>query len=157
LARSADQDQWILTSVESLFLKAEAIERGWFVDEDTDPAAAYNAAITESFVFLDVPDATAAASTYLSDFPYTGDIKDLIFQKYISLAAIGPLEAWSDLRRLGFDIIPDGYITVNPSSISQTVPVRLLYPQNEYTTNAVNANAQGDINQFTSKIFWDVN
>jgi hypothetical protein len=89
--------------------------------------------------------------------PYTGDIKDLIFQKYISLAGIGPLEAWSDLRRLGFDIIPDGYITVNPSSISQTVPVRLLYPQNEYTTNAVNANAQGDINQFTSKIFWDVN
>ncbi|HEY9044564.1 MAG TPA: SusD/RagB family nutrient-binding outer membrane lipoprotein [Ohtaekwangia sp.] len=157
LATSADQNQWIFTSVESLFLKAEAVARGWYVDNDTDPAAAYDKAVTESFIFLNVPNAASAASTYLGDFPYTGDIKDLIFQKYISMAGIAPLEAWSDLRRLGFDIIPEGYITVNPSTVSQTIPIRLLYPQNEYTTNAANANAQGDINQFTSKIFWDVN
>jgi len=157
LARSAAQDQWIFTSVESLFLKAEAVERGWYVDGDQDPAVAYKAAVTESFKFLDVPDAESAANTYLQNFPYTGDIKDLMFQKYLSMAGIAPLEAWSDLRRLGFDIIPEGYITANPGTISNTIPIRLLYPQNEYTTNAANVNAQGTINQFTSKIFWDVN
>jgi len=154
LASSPSQDQWIFTSVESLFLEAEAIQRGWMTGV---ASTAYNAAVTESFIFLQVPNATTEAATYLADHPYTGNIKDLAFQKYLSMAGIAPLEAWSDLRRLGFDIIPSGYITVNPGAVSTTIPVRLLYPQNEYTTNATNANAQGTINQFTSRIFWDVN
>lgn len=154
LANSADQDQWIFTSVESLFLEAEARQRGWL---SGSAAAKYNEAVTESFEFLKVEDAEAEADAYLTEHPYTGDLKDLLFEKYVSLAGIGPIEAWTDLRRVGFDIIPEGYVTVNPGKVSPTIPIRLLYPQNEYTTNATNANAQGTINQFTSKIFWDVN
>jgi len=154
LANNAAQDQWILTSVESMFLEAEAIERGWM---SGDPAAAYQAAVTESFIFLKVPNATAAATSYLANFPYPGTIKGLLFQKYLSMAGFGPLEAWSDLRRIGFDIIPAGYITANPGKVSPTIPIRLLYAENEYTTNSANVNAVGTIDQFTSKIFWDVN
>jgi len=157
LATSAAQDQWIFTSVESLFLKAEAIERGWLVDDDNDPLAAYETAVTESFIFLKVEDAETEAADYLTSHPYTGDIKDLIFEKYVAMCGIGPVESWSDLRRLGFDIIPDGYISANPGKKSNTIPIRLLYPQNEYTTNAANVSAQGTIDQFSSKIFWDVN
>jgi len=164
MASSPSQDAWIMTSVEALFIKAEALQRGWDIDpKGTTAAQAYDDAVTESFIFLGVPDAETEAATYLGNFPYTGNISDLIFQKYMSLAGIDPVEIWSDLRRLGFDIIPlvndgDSYITANPGTLSTTeIPSRLLYPQNEYTTNASNAHAEGTINQFTSKIFWDVN
>jgi hypothetical protein len=188
LANNPSQDQWIFTSVESLFLKAEAIARGWM---SGDVVAAYNAAVTESFIFLNVefkgkkidktdsivspgeeaayylqsPDSKAVAdfSTY-PDSTVAKQIKFIAFQKYLAMAGIDPIEAWSDLRRLGFDVIPietsegDTYITANPGTLStDEIPSRLLYPQNEYTTNATNAHKEGTINQFTSKIFWDAN
>jgi hypothetical protein len=162
LAGSAEQDQWILPSFESMFLEAEAIARGWFPGI-TDARPAYEAAVRESFAWMGVPNATAAANTYMTnqaiaDWDNAGatplsKAKFITYQKYIALAGIDPLEAWSDLRRL--DMIPNkGYISVNPGKLRNTVPVRLLYPQSEYTTNATNANAQGTINQFDSKLFW---
>lgn len=160
LAHDPAQDQWILTSVESLFLEAEAIERGWLPGS---ASSKYNEAITESFVWMRVPDAANEAATYLANFPYqAGNLKNTLYQKYLSLCGIAPVESWSDLRRIGFDIIPASsgaytYITANPSAISQTIPIRLLYAQSEYTTNAESVNKVGSINQFTSKIFWDVN
>jgi hypothetical protein len=68
------------------------------------------------------------------------------------MCCIDPLEAWADERRLHF--LPEGFISANPSRISNTLPVRLLYPQSEYTTNGASVTAEGDIDQFTSKIFW---
>jgi hypothetical protein len=52
--------------------------------------------------------------------------------------------------------LPQGatYISLNPSKISNTIPIRLLYPQSEYTTNNANVSAQGTVDQFSSKIFW---
>jgi hypothetical protein len=160
LAASALQDQWIFTSVESLFLEAEAIVRGWL------PGSAqskYEDAVRESFIFLGVPNAVSAANTYMannsvanwtnSGTTVLAKARFIAYQKYFALAGIDPLEAWSDLRRL--NMMPDnGYISVNPGKISTTLPVRLLYPQSEYTTNATNVNAEGTIDAFTSKIFW---
>jgi hypothetical protein len=160
LAASAAQNQWIMTSVESMFLEAEAIARGWMPGT---AQTAYENAVRESFIFLGVPNAVTAANTYMaanaianwanSGATALSKAKFIAYQKYIALAGIDPLEAWSDLRRL--NMIPNtGYITVNPGKVAGTVPVRLLYPQSEYTTNANNVNAEGNINQFTSKIFW---
>ncbi len=188
LATSAAQDQWILTSVESMFLEAEAIVRGWMPG---DAATAYEAAVTESFIFLNVankdtkysfhhkPDANDSVVTpqqeadyYLHSIPtnaavthystvagssLSAKVKFIAFQKYLALCAIDPIESWSDLRRLGFDVIPAGYITANPGKISPTIPIRLPYAQNELTTNAANVNAVGTIDPFSTKIFWQVN
>jgi hypothetical protein len=160
IAGSGTQDQWIMPSFESMFLEAEAIARGWMPG---NAQAAYEAAVTESFVWLGVPNAVAAANTYLtsaaiamwanSGATVASKVKFIAYQKYIALTGIDPLEAWSDLRRL--NMIPNtGYITANPGKISGTLPVRLYYGQSEYTTNAENVNAQGTVNLFTSKIFW---
>lgn len=160
LANSATQNQWILTSFESMFLEAEAIARGWMPG---DAKTAYEAAVRESFAWLGVPNATAAANTYLAnqaiaDWDNAGGTalskaRFITYQKYIALAGVNPLEAWSDLRRL--NMIPNtGYISVNPARLSNTLPVRVLYPQSEYTTNSTNVNAQGKQDQFTSKLFW---
>jgi hypothetical protein len=159
LAGSATQSQWIFPSFESLFLKAEAVARGWLPG---DAQTAYEDAVTESFVWLGVPDAQVEAADYLANADIAiwanagtsvlEKAQFITFQKYIALCAIDPVEAWSDLRRL--NMLPDdGYISVNSTRTS--IPVRLLYPQSEYTTNGTNVRAQGDnINQFDTKIFW---
>lgn len=159
LLKSAAQDQWIFPSFLSLFLEAEAIARGWVTG---NAEVAYENAVTESFVWLGVPGAVAEAADYLTnpsaDWANSGatplaKAKFIAYQKYLSLVGIDPLEAWSDIRRL--NMMPNsGYISVNPGRISNTLPVRLPYPQTEYTTNSENVNAQGTINIFTSKIFW---
>ena len=160
LAGSATQNQWILTSVESMFLEAEAIARGWMPGS---AQTAYENAVRESFTWLGVPNAVTAANTYMANNAIANwanagatalsKAKFITYQKYIALAGIDPLEAWSDLRRL--NMIPNtGYISANPAKVANTLPVRFLYPQSEYTTNAANVNAEGNINQFTSKLFW---
>jgi hypothetical protein len=123
---------------------------------------AYEAAVKESFNWLGITDAETAATDYLISYANANwanagstpeeQAKFIVFQKYIAMCCIDPLEAWADERRLHF--LPEGYISVNPSRISDVLPVRLLYPQSEYTTNSENVKAQGEINQFTSKIFW---
>ena len=159
LAGSATQSQWILTSVESLFLYAEAVARGWFPG---DKKAVYETAVKESFIWLGVPNASASADTYLATALFgkwanAGSTVDLnvafiVTQKYIALTGINPLEAWNDARRLGVQPA-SGAISVNPARTSTVLPVRLLYPSSE---NAVNgANVPKSINQFTSPIFWD--
>jgi hypothetical protein len=78
--------------------------------------------------------------------------KFIVYQKYIALIGINPLEAWNDYRRLG---VPSNIpLSVNPGRGSRTVPVRLIYPSAEYAVNSSNVQAQGTITGQT-KIFWD--
>ena len=159
LLTSAAQDQWIMTSFESMFLLAEAIERKWI---SGDAKAAYQDAVKESFSWLQVPDALKEANTYLAsesvanyDNPpayFKSKPQFISYQKYIALCGTDPIEAWCDLRRL--NMIPDnGYISVNSARISNTLPVSFLYPQVEYTSNPKTPlETSGDA--FTKKIFW---
>lgn len=158
---SAEQDQWLMPSFESLFFKAEAIARGWMPG---DAQTALNEAITESFVWLGVENATTAAADYIAANPditnlsaaganATERAKFIAVQKYIAMCLIDPREAWADIRRL--DMLEDrSYISVNPARLQDKLPVRLLYPQREYTTNGESVLKLGTINQFTSKLFW---
>lgn len=161
IAGSATQDAWILPAFEVRFMEAEAVARGWLTGT---AKTVYESAVTESFIFLGVPSASTAAATYLANNPIANwdtnagatvasQVKFILYQKYISLAGIDPLEAWSDLRRINY-FPNNGYLSVNPSRISNTLPVRLLYPQSEYTTNSTNVGAEGTINLFSSKLFW---
>ncbi len=156
---NATSPMWIMTSVEAMFLRAEAVIRGWLPG---DPQAAYNAAVTESFEFLNVPNAETEATEYLAGinprvaWPTSGALQDqiavLAWQKYFALNGIQANETWTDIRRLGVVNPP---LSLAPERGSNPIPVRLLYPSGEYFYNSENVNAQGTINQFTSKIFWD--
>ena len=160
LTESATQSQWIFTSVESLFLLAEAVTRGWISGSDQQ---AYENAVRESFIWLGVPSAVSAANTYMANNPdanwsnttnLQSKLEMLITEKYIAMAGINPLEAWSDYRRLG---IPSNIpLSANPARTSTLIPIRLLYPTREFAVNATNVQAQGSINQFTTRIFWDL-
>lgn len=160
LARSATQNQWIFVSFESMFLKAEAIARGWLPG---NVQTAYEDAVTESFVWLGVDSAEDKADDYLADADIANwanagasaleQARFIAFQKYIALCGVDPVEAWADIRRL--NMMPDdGYLSHNPARLRDAIPVRLLYPQSEYTTNGPNVRAQGTINQFDTTMFW---
>ncbi len=160
LAGKFDQSQWIVTSVESMFLYSEAVARGWLTG---DAKTVYENAVKESFIWLGVPNAATAANDYLTtvsiaNWANAGTTTDsrvrfLLLQKYIALTGINPLEAWSDYRRMG---VPSNLaISINPAKISNTIPVRLLYPTGEFAVNAKNVEAEGSVNQFTTPLFWD--
>ncbi len=161
LIGSASQDQWIFPSFESMFLYAEAVARGW-IPNNHNAQAAYEAAVKESFTWLGVPSADSAATAYMNNNNIANwanagstpasQAKFIVFQKYIADVGIAPLESYADQLRLNF--LPPGYISLNTARVSNTLPVRLLYPQSEYTTNAVSVLAEGKINAFTSKLFW---
>ena len=146
----------ILTATESLFLQAEAAQRGWI---SADPQTLYEQAITESYNYLQVTDAANAAATYYSQplnnvgWAASSDkLQAIIVQKWAALNGTDLLEVWNDYRRLHYP--SDVPLSNSPNVVSQTPPVRLLYPTIEYQTNQANVKALGTINQFTSKIFW---
>jgi hypothetical protein len=162
LVKSFDQPQWIVTSVESMFLYAEAVARGWFTG---DAQTAYEEAVTESFLWLsnyEDEEMLTAAAEYLAEANIAkwanagstvqSKVNFIVHQKYIALMGINPLEAWNDYRRLG--VPADVPLSVNAARGSRTIPVRLLYPLSESAVNSANVQAQGDITAQT-KIFWD--
>ena len=173
----ASSPAWILTAAESLFLQAEARQRGILTSGPTAKAL-LTAAIVESFTWLGLT--ATQANTYITnnagypDVDYDaaplaaglpgGGLYTILSQKWFALNSIAPYEIWTDYRRTGIVYgIGGGFpagptISVDPGvPPGAKIPVRLFYPQNEYNYNAENVAAEGTINVTTSRIFWDLN
>jgi hypothetical protein len=158
LAKSASQPQWIFTSVESMFLQAEAIQRGWLTG---DAQEAYEAAVTESFIWLGLT--ATDATTYINSGSTVVDwalattpeakIKLIVLQKYLALEGINNFEAWVDYRRLG--VPEDLPLSLSPNREGRKIPLRLRFPQAEINYNAKNVEAAGSDDPQTVGIFWD--
>jgi hypothetical protein len=106
-----------------------------------------------------------------------GGLFTILSQKWFGLNGIAPFEVWTDYRRVPYSEVatkpgastehfvygegggyaPGPPLSVAPQNTSTRIPVRYLYPQTEYNYNAANVGAEGVINQFTSRIFWDLN
>ncbi len=145
----------IFTDFESLFLQAEAVQRGYLTG---DAKALYNEAVTASVTYL---GGTASAATlYLAqakpdvnfDASSANPLRAIMTQKWLAMNGISPYVIWDDYRRTGFPTFL--HFSQDPARLNDTPPVRLLYPQTEISTNNDNVVAQGTINLFTSKIFW---
>lgn len=166
LVKGFNQPAWILTSVESLFLQAEAIRRGWLAGNDS---TAYVNAVRESFRWLNAGGSATAANNafnlWYTDAVTNGNqnvsfaaapdkLRLIAFQKYLALNGIAHLESWTDYRRNGgYPNIP---LSVNPGRTSSTLPYRLLYPQAEINLNTDNVPQVGrkSGDQFSNKIWW---
>lgn len=164
---SATQDIIFLSAAESYFIQAEAVQRGYMATSVAgDAQSLYEKGITAHFVQLNVKGsatkASAAAVTYYSQpvdgigFAASADkIKAIIMQKWAAMYCIDFLEAWNDVRRLGIPAVP---LSIDPAKVGGgKAPIRLLYPDTEYSTNAGEVGKKGTISQFDTKIFWDVN
>jgi len=156
LLKSPTQGSIILSSAESFFLQAEAVQRGYLTG--TAPAL-YQSGVAESFRMLGVANSAAAAATYTAQpgdntniTTSSNPIKTIIIQKWAANNTYDPLESWNDWRRLG--IPSDLPISIYPGTTASHIPYRLLYPTSEYNYNSTNVPAQSSIDPITSKIFW---
>lgn len=153
MLQAFNQSAPLMTDVESLLLQAEAVERGLIPGNSTD---LYETAVTESILYMGGDGGTAEeAAAYLEQANFGSSpnkIKDIITQKWCSLNGLTPQPIWVDYRRSGF---PDFlHFSEDPQRENDTPPVRLDYPETELTTNNDNVVAQGTIDVFESKIFW---
>jgi hypothetical protein len=156
-------DLLIMTSAESYLLQAEAVLRG-LLTSDLSAQVLYEKGVRESFDLLSRqsdsnPNMVPAFNAYITNGRANADwnaspdkIRAIITQKWIALANFSGFEAWTEFRRTGIPSVP-----LSTRAASTKMPVRLLYPNSEYSNNPENVAAQGQINQYDSKIFWDVN
>jgi len=166
ILKSVGQPAVLMTAAESYFLQAEAVLRGWLGGAGDD-AVDFNKGVTASFEYLaavsgaQTSDQTAAAYTsqagnkqtnYSACTTFDEKLACIIRQKWLAMNGITPFEAWSDYRRLGLPA--DIPLSISPYKDGPNIPVRILYPTSEYTTNAANVGAEGTIDGHTSKIFW---
>ncbi len=156
LINAPSQSAPVLTSFESLFLQAEAANRGLITG---DYKALYKSAVTEAFAYFGL--SSTAAQTYYSQTGTTSlqdkvnidlssnAITTIMTQKWASINVINPLEPYADWRRVKIPADAPGSKAVGVGPI----PVRLYYPLSESQTNPDNVNAQGTIT-LSTKIFW---
>ena len=181
LPNGAASNAWIFTATESLFLQAEAMRRGILVG---NAGTKLTEAITESFVSLGLTalDATnyIANNASYPDVDFNGvsqgvglpagGMYTILSQKWFALNVFATLEVWTDYRRanmrygIGSGFIEGPLISVHPQNTKTAIPIRLFYPQDEYSYNAANVAAEGVVNVFNSggvngrnRIFWDKN
>jgi Starch-binding associating with outer membrane len=161
LLQSVSQNAMILSAAESHFLQAEAIVRGYLPGGAAAAQTQYEAGVQASFDLLGAGDATAylaqsnANTNWALATTTSAQIALIIRQKWIAEDGVLPIEAYNDYRRL--HLPADIPISISPYKSPSTaqVPTRYLYPVSEYTTNTANVNAQGTIDYYTSKVFWN--
>jgi Starch-binding associating with outer membrane len=89
----------------------------------------------------------------LADWTASPDkLKAIWQQKWLALTNFNGLEAWTEIRRTNFPVIP-----VSASAAAGAkAPVRLFYPATENSSNGANIKAQGIIDVFNGRLFWDI-
>jgi hypothetical protein len=144
LLKGANQPGVMMLASTSLFMQAEAVQRGLLPG---NAAALYKQGVESSFGFLGVTaNPVTAADAYLSGSTNgmvnfassTNALQTILYQKWISECCIDGLEAYCDYRRTGFPFIA----VPSYGTPGTPMPQKLLYPQVEYTQNPVNVNAQ---------------
>ncbi|MEO5683674.1 MAG: SusD/RagB family nutrient-binding outer membrane lipoprotein [Chitinophagaceae bacterium] len=148
---------YMLTAAESFLLLAEAKQRYPALTLTGSAQSYYEQGVRESFRITGT--AAAAATTLLTsgkdlaDWAASPDkLKAIWMQKWIALVHYGGLEAWSEFRRTNYPNIP----LSAAAAVGQKLPLRLFYPVTELSSNGTNVKAQGTIDVFNSRIFWDV-
>ena len=134
-----------ISAIESLFLQAEAAQRGF---GSGDPQSLYEQAVSASFSAggFDASTYLAAGGTY----EYDGTLEQLITQKWAASNGVAGLEAWNDWRRTGF---PDFIIESVTSNLpAGQFPLRLIWPSTERDNNPNTP----ELVSLTTAVWWDV-
>ncbi len=181
VVRTSSSPVYIITLAESFMLQAEAAQRGFAIGGTA--SSLLTAGIRASFTSANLT--TAQADAYILgnidyvDVGINGTILfngvlpglyTIISQKWFALNGITPYEVWTDYRRVDFSPttkhfvygVGSGFDPGPPISVYQfntktEIPKRLLYPQSEYNFNAANVGAEGTIDAYANRIFWDLN
>ncbi len=152
-----DNPYIFMTAAEVQLNLAEAKERfGAGVNLTGTAKSYFEAGIAQSFRTLGTPMAGAAGfiGSKIENYDYdasTNKLNAIATQKWIAFTNFNGLEAWAEYRKTG--------IPATPQSVQVTDarrPVRFFYPNTESGANAANVTAQGAIDVFATRLFWDI-
>ena len=156
---------YVMTAAEVSFLKAEAYMRGWVAGGAAAAQAAYENGLRQSItMYYDTynantlaPDVAApsdsAVSVFLSDSTviYDGTLERIATQKWIHFGIVQPYEAWAELRRTDYPVLPPDQLGGRP--LQRTV--RIVYPSTEITNNSRNYEVVRAKDTPTTRVWWD--
>ncbi len=158
LAKGAYNKPYLLLTAGEVQLNlAEAKERyGAGVNLTGTAKSYFEAGIAQSFRSLGAASASAAGfiGSKIDNYDYdasTNKLNAIAIQKWLAFVNLNGLEAWSEYRKTGLPVTPQS-IQVTDSKR----PVRFYYPNTESGANAANVTAQGTIDVFATRLFWDV-
>lgn len=136
---------------EQQFILAEASLRGWI---SGTPADYYRKGIEAHMAFLKgytpdeythghvITDENTAVYLANEKIRLTGnfdkDLEKIITQKYISYYLQSSFEAFYDYRRTGYPVLPINPETSRNVTAPDRMPIRYMYPMNEYNYNREN-------------------
>lgn len=148
LFKSSTQPSVMMGAYESLFLQAEAAQRGWI---SASAEELYHAAIRESFVYMDADLAALPAYLEQASVKFDNTVERIIEQKWLALIGTSSIEAWNDYRRTGLPEIPNSL----QAPTANARPLRMMYPETERMTNNEEASKQGNDQITEAKVWWD--
>jgi len=163
----------IITAAEVSFIKAEAIQKGWV---SGDAKTAYETGIQQSIDFYyglnelgsqnlyefgraaEAPYTAEQVTAYLESSPVKWDgsankMQLIATQKWLHFNIAQLTQNWSELRRLN---LPALQFQVDGTSAVSSPPVRFVYPSTEKQLNGTNYEVVASKDNYTTKIFWDV-
>jgi hypothetical protein len=159
-----DAPNILVSHAQTLFLQAEAVERGWI----TGDAEAFFRAGVQSAIDqykLSAPAALfddAAITNYAQnvvDYPTAGTLDEKlegINTQYYIASFLDGYESFANWRRTGYPVLTP--INFPGNLTNGTIPRRLRYPANEYGLNEINLglvlDRQGP-DTFTTRVWWD--
>jgi hypothetical protein len=133
----------LMSGYESLFLQAEAAQRGWS-GQSAKPL--YDAAVLASFAFWGQNGATFIAPA--GSYAYNNTLDQIYYQKWLSFNGKQGYEGWTEWRRTGVPVLPK---SVQGAPLGNTFPLRLIWPTNETSSNP---NAPG-LKTVDAPVWWD--
>lgn len=124
---NADADVILMSGYESLFLQAEAAQRGW---SGANAKSLYDQAVQASFSYygLDASALLGVGGTY----EYDDQLETIYYQKWLAFNGKQGFEGWTEWRRTG---VPDLNKSVQGQPLNNTFPLRLIWPANEAAAN----------------------
>lgn len=147
----------LLTAAETLLSLAELKQRFPAVSLSGTPQSYFEDGVRQAFRL--VGSTTTNANALLTsgvdncDFAAsTNKLNAIAYQKWLALCNFNGVEAWTEYRRTRQPNTPQSVQVVSADR-----PLRLFYPLTELGSNGANVNAQGAVDVFKTKIFWDVN
>ena len=146
----------LFTAAEVQFLLAEAKQRFSDVNLTATAQTYFEDGISQSFRTLgaNAAGATAFKGSKINNYDWTTSTDKLAAiatQKWIALCNFSGLEAWSEYRKTNLPVTPQTVQVVDTKR-----PVRFFYPNTESGSNTANVTAQGTIDAFGTRLFWDV-
>ncbi len=150
--KASTQASVLMGSFESLFIQAEAAQRGWLTGASAKTL--YEQGIQESFKYMEVAATDFAVYNEQEMVNYDkapNKIKAIVEQKWLALNGINSIEAWSEYRRTGYPDIPVSLGA--PTATSR--PLRFMYPESELMTNGEQARKMGSDETLKDPVWWD--